>query len=134
MSNTIPAANLRNYLMSQDRNTLVNLIINYIAKNSVPVVSNNSDELIKELQSVKDELEKLEKDYQDLSQAHEHLQDKLDNNSMNETEDAIALLWDDPEFNSITEKAVTHARNLKLKDNSPIGKLLRKLSYKITIE
>ena len=53
---------------------------------------------------------------------------------MDEVEDAIAFLWDDTEFNSSVEKAITHARNLKLKDNSPIGELLRKLSYKVTIE
>ena len=80
MSNTIPTDNIRNYLMHQDKDALVNLVMNY------------------------------------------------------EVEDAIAFLWDDTEFNSSVEKAITHARNLKLKDNSPIGELLRKLSYKATIE
>lgn len=93
MSNTIPTDNIRNYLMYQDRDTLVNLVMNYIAKNNVNATSDNL-----------------------------------------EVEDAIALLWDDIEFNSSVEKAITHARNLKLKDNSPIGELLRKLSYKATIE
>lgn len=93
MSNTIPTDNIRNYLMYQDRDTLVNLVMNYIAKNNVNATSDNL-----------------------------------------EVEDAIALLWDDIEFNSSVEKAITHARNLKLKDNSPIGELLRKLSYKVTIE
>lgn len=93
MSNTIPTDNIRNYLMYQDRDTLVNLVMNYIAKNNVNAASDNL-----------------------------------------EVEDAIALLWDDIEFNSSVEKAITHARNLKLKDNSPIGELLRKLSYKVTIE
>lgn len=93
MSNTIPTDNIRNYLMYQDRDTLVNLVMNYIAKNNVNAASDNL-----------------------------------------EVEDAIALLWDDIEFNSSVEKAITHARNLKLKDNSPIGELLRKLSYKATIE
>ena len=80
MSNTIPTDNIRNYLMHQDKDALVNLVMNY------------------------------------------------------EVEDAIAFLRDDTEFNSSVEKAITHARNLKLKDNSPIGELLRKLSYKVTIE
>lgn len=93
MSNTIPTDNIRNYLMYQDRDTLVNLVMNYIAKNNVNATSDNL-----------------------------------------EVEDAIALLRDDIEFNSSVEKAITHARNLKLKDNSPIGELLRKLSYKVTIE
>lgn len=103
MSNTIPTDNIRNYLMYQDRDTLVNLVMNYIAKNNVNATSDNTDEL--------------EREYDNL-----------------EVEDAIALLWDDIEFNSSVEKAITHARNLKLKDNSPIGELLRKLSYKATIE
>ena len=134
MSNTIPTDNIRNYLMYQDRDTLVNLVMNYIAKNNVIVTSDNTDEIARELQSVKDDLAQLQGEYDELERERDNLEEKLVNNEMDEVEDAIAFLWDDTEFNSSIEKAITHARNLKLKDNSPIGELLRKLSYKVTIE
>ena len=134
MSNTIPTDNIRNYLMYQDRDTLVNLVMNYIAKNNVVVTSDNTDEIARELQSVKDDLAQLQGEYDELERERDNLEEKLVNNEMDEVEDAIAFLWDDTEFNSSIEKAITHARNLKLKDNSPIGELLRKLSYKVTIE
>ena len=134
MSNTIPTDNIRNYLMYQDRDTLVNLVMNYIAKNNVIVTSDNTDEIARELQSVKDDLAQLQGEYNELERERDNLEEKLTNNEMDEVEDAIAFLWDDTEFNSSIEKAITHARNLKLKDNSPIGELLRKLSYKVTIE
>ena len=134
MSNTIPTDNIRNYLMYQDRDTLVNLVMNYIAKNNVIVTSDNTDEIARELQSVKDDLAQLQGEYDELERERDNLEEKLVNNEMDEVEDAIAFLWDDTEFNSSIEKAITHARNLKLKDNSPIGELLRKLSYKATIE
>ena len=134
MSNTVPTDNIRNYLMYQDRDTLVNLVMNYIAKNNVIVTSDNTDEIARELQSVKDDLAQLQGEYDELERERDNLEEKLTNNEMDEVEDAIAFLWDDTEFNSSIEKAITHARNLKLKDNSPIGELLRKLSYKVTIE
>ena len=134
MSNTIPTDIIRNYLMYQDRDTLVNLVMNYIAKNNVIVTSDNTDEIARELQSVKDDLAQLQGEYDELERERDNLEEKLVNNEMDEVEDAIAFLWDDTEFNSSIEKAITHARNLRLKDNSPIGKLLRKLSYKVTIE
>lgn len=101
------------------------------------VTSDNTDELARELQSVRDDLEQLQGDYDELERERDNLEEQLANNEMDEVEeveDAIAFLWDDPEFNYSVEKAITHARNLKLKDNSPIGELLRKLSYKVTIE
>lgn len=100
--------------------------------NTIP--SDNTDELVKELQSVKDDLEQLQGEYDELERERNNLEEKLANNELDEVEDAIAFLWDDTEFNSSVEKAITHARNLKLKDNSPIGELLRKLSYKVTIK
>ena len=133
MSNTVPTDNIRNYLMYQDRDTLVNLVMNYIAKNNVIVTSDNTDEIAK-LQSVKNDLAQLQREYDELERERDNLEEKLTNNEMDEVEDAIAFLWDDTEFNYSIEKAITHARNLKLKDNSPIGELLRKLSYKVTIE
>lgn len=134
MLNTIPTDNIRNYLMYQDRDTLVDLVMNYVAKNNISVTSDNTDELARELQSVRDDLEQLQRDYDELERERDNLEEQLANNEMDEVEDAIAFLWDDTEFNSSVEKAITHARNLKLKDNSPIGELLRKLSYKVTIE
>lgn len=137
MPNIIPTGNIRNYLMYQDKDTLINLVMNYIAKNNISVTSDNTDELARELQSVKNDLEQLQGEYNELEGERDNLEEELANNEMNEVnevEDAIAFLWDDTEFNSSIEKAITHARNLKLKDNSPIGELLRKLSYKVTIE
>ena len=134
MSNTIPTDNIRNYLMYQDKDTLINLVMNYIAKNNVIVTSDNTDELVKELESVNDDLEQLQGEYTELEREHDNLEEQLANNELDEVEDAIAFLWDDTEFNSSVEKAITHARNLRLKDNSPIGELLRKLSYKVTIK
>lgn len=134
MSNTVPTDNIRNYLMYQDKDTLVNLVINYVAKNNISVTSDNTDELARELQSVKDDLEQLQEDYNELERERDNLEEKLANNEMDKVEDAIAFLWDDTEFNSSVEKAITHAHNLKLKNNSSIGELLRKLSYKVTIE
>lgn len=94
----------------------------------------NTSELARELQSVKDDLAQLQGEYDELERERDNLEEELANNEMNVVEDAIAFLWDDAEFISSVVKAITHARNLKLKDNSPIGELLRKLSYKVTIE
>lgn len=141
MLDTISAENLRNYLVYQDRDTLINLIVNYVAKKSIPVTSNtipntssNTDKLAKELQDVKSDLDQLQQEYDELDRQCEDLEKQLNDSELCSVEDAIALLWDDSQFNCSVEKAVIHARNLKIKDNSPIGELLRKLSYKVTIE
>lgn len=137
MLDLISTENLRNYLVYQDRDTLINLIVNYVAKKSVPVTPNtsgNADKLTKELQDVKNDLDQLQQEYDELDRQCENLEKQLDDSELCSVEDAIALLWDDSQFNYSVEKAVIHARNLKIKDNSPIGELLRKLSYKVTIE
>ena len=129
MLNTIPTQNIRNYLMCQDKNTLVELITNATAKQEFI-----SSDALAEIQSLKDDLEQLKEDYDELERERNELQNKLDENEPDDVEDAIAILWDDTEFNTLTEKAIVQARSFKFKDNSPIGELLRKLSYKITIE
>ena len=127
MLDSIPTQNIRNYLMCQDKDTLVELITNAMAKQELT----SSDALV-EIQSLKDDLEQLKGDYDELERERDDLRDKLE--EVEQVDDAIAVLWDDAEFNALTEKAITQARSFKFKDNSPIGELLRKLSYKVTIE
>ena len=127
MLDTIPTQNIKNYLISQEKDTLVDLITNTMAKQEL-----SSNDALAEIQSLKDDLEQLKGDYDELERERDELQDKLE--EIEQVDDAIAVLWDDAEFNALTEKAITQARSFKFKDNSPIGELLRKLSYKITIE
>lgn len=129
MLNTIPTQNIRNYLMCQDKDTLVELITNAMSKQEL-----SSNDALVEIQSLKDDLEQLKGNYDELERERNELQDKLDENEPDDVDDAIAILWDDIEFNTLTEKAIVQARSFKFKDNSPIGELLRKLSYKVTIE
>lgn len=137
MLDNISTENLKNYLIYQDKETLINLIVNYVAKKSVPVtpnISGDTDKLVKELQDAKRDLDQLQQKYDELDRQGEKLEKQLNDRELCSVEDAIALLWDDSQFNYSVEKAIIHARNLKLKDNSPIGELLRKLSYKVTIK
>lgn len=127
MLDTIPTQNIKNYLISQEKDTLVDLITNTMAKQEL-----SSNDALAEIQSLKDDLEQLKGDYDELERERDELQDKLE--EIEQVDDAIAVLWDDAEFNALTEKAIAQARSFKFKDNSPIGELLRKLSYKITIE
>ena len=89
MSNTIPTDNIRNYLMYQDKDTLINLVMNYIAKNNVIVTSDNTDELVKELESVNDDLEQLQGEYTELEREHDNLEEQLANNELDE----VATQW-----------------------------------------
>ena len=118
MLDTISTQNIKNYLMCQDKDTLIELIANAMAKQEL-----SSNDALTEIQSLKDDLKQLKEDYDELERELDELQDKLDKNNP-----------DDLEFSTLTEKAITQARSFKFKDNSPIGELLRKLSYKITIE
>ena len=129
MLDTISTQNIKNYLMCQDKDTLIELIANAMAKQEL-----SSNDALTEIQSLKDDLKQLKEDYDELERELDELQDKLDKNNPDDLEDAIAILWDDVEFSTLTEKAIAQARSFKFSDNSPIGELLRKLSYKITIE